>query len=313
MKPGWSGRLRYVACAGATALLAGACGTVGASEAVTLAVNPWTGHEVDSAIAQVVLENEVGADVETVDIDENAAWPGMADGDIDANLEVWPSGHQDDIDKYIRNGDDVIDGGELGVIGIIGWYTPTYLVEEHPELATYEGIHDNAELFATAETGDQGQFLAADPSYVSYDKQIIENLDLPLEVVQTGSEAASLASLESAYEDEEPILMYFYEPHWAHAVYDLTQVELPPYSDECYEEVSQIDCGYPEDVLMKVFNAELPEKAPEAYELLSNMQLTNEQQNEVAAMIEVDDMDPEEAAEAWVEDNEAVWSEWLPQ
>ena len=30
----------------------------------------------------------------------------------------------------------MVDGGELGIIGNIGWFTPSYVVEETPEFAT---------------------------------------------------------------------------------------------------------------------------------------------------------------------------------
>src|SRR5262245_33635734 len=54
---------------------------------ITLAVNPWTGSAVNANVAKIVLESE-GTPVELVEIDENATWPGMASGDIDAVLEV---------------------------------------------------------------------------------------------------------------------------------------------------------------------------------------------------------------------------------
>ena len=54
------------------------------------------------------------------------------------------------------SGKGVVDGGELGITGKIGWYVPTYMLDEHPELATWEGLKGNADLFATAETRRQG-------------------------------------------------------------------------------------------------------------------------------------------------------------
>ena len=81
---------------------------------------------------------------------------------------------------------------------------PTYVLEEHPELATWEGLKDPelAKLFATAESGDLGQFLMGDPSYVSYDEQIIANLELPLKFVVAGSEAARITAIQQAVEAE---------------------------------------------------------------------------------------------------------------
>lgn len=71
-----------------------------------------------------------------------------------------------------------------------------------------------------------------DPSWVQYDEQIISNLDLPFQVVWTGSEDALLAEVSSAYSRQEPVLFYFYSPHAIFQQFDLSQVELPAYSDE---------------------------------------------------------------------------------
>ena len=130
--------------------------------------------------------------------------------------KVWPSGHAQNVVDFIDNPDgNVANAGLLGPVGKIGWYMPTYMVDQHPELATWEGFMDPelAKLFATAETGDNGQFLGGDPSFVQYDEAIIENLGMPMEVVYAGSEQAILASLDAAYNREEPILIYLWTPH----------------------------------------------------------------------------------------------------
>jgi glycine betaine/proline transport system substrate-binding protein len=297
----------------AAALLLAACGGIGAGDTVRLAVNPWTGSAVNAAVAKAVLEQEMDATVELVDIDENAQWAGLAAGDLDASLELWLSGHGDNYQTYVEEEGTVEDLGPLGAVGDIGWYVPTYLVEENAEIATWEGLNEHADMFATAETGDQGQFLAGDPSYVSYDEHIIRNLGLDFQVVQSGSEAALLTALESAYERQEPLLFYFWEPHWAHAVYDLTQVELPAYTDECGEGPDEEwDCDYPEEDLLKIVNADLSERLPDIYAFLDNMTITNEQQAELAVLVDVDGMDPEEAGRQWAEEHPEVWQAWLP-
>ena len=122
----------------------------------------------------------------------------------------------------------------------------------------------NAALFATAETGDLGRFLGTDPSYSQYDEPIIANLGLPFMAVFSGSEPATVAELDTRVAANEPILMYWWTPTAAVAKYDLVQVELPEYSEECYAgEVSEVDCAYPSDTLVKLASAQLAEKAPE--------------------------------------------------
>jgi glycine betaine/proline transport system substrate-binding protein len=301
----------------AVTLLASACGGSAQKIPIKLAENPWAGSSINVNVAKIILEKELGYEVEIVTIDENGQWPAIATGDISASLEVWPSGHAENIAQYIDEQKVVENAGPLGVVGKIGWYVPTYVVEQHPELATWEGYMDpaNAALFATAETGEMGQFLAGDPSYVQYDADIIKNLGLPFQVVSTGSEQAELAALDAAVSRGEPILMYLWTPHSVHAKHPLTEVKLPPYSEECYAgaETGGIDCDYPPDPLLKIVWAELKDEAPDAYEFLKNFQLTNNDQIQMLGAVEVDGKSVEEAAQAWVDANESTWRAWLPQ
>lgn len=279
---------------------------------VSLVANPWPGSYANAHVARIILEQELGAEVEIVELDENAQWAGLDDGSLDAVLEVWPSGHGDNIARFIDDRGTVEELGELGALGQIGWFVPTYVVEQNPEMETWEGLAGNEGIFATAETGSSGQFLAADPSFVQFDETIIENLDLDLQVVQSGSEAAQLTAVESAIEREEPVLFYFYTPHWLHAQYDLTLVELPQYEESCEEPEAERTCGYPEDVLLKVASAELRDRLPDVHAFLGNFQLQNEDQDGITFAMDVEGASAEDAAQAWVDDNEDTWRAWLP-
>ena len=153
-----------------------------------MAINPWTGSAVNANVAKVVLESQLGTPVSFVEIDEFATWPGMEDG---SSMPCWRCGRPvtpPTSRPTSTTNKTVVDIGELGPTAKIGWYVPTAVVDEHPELATWEGFKDPelAKLFATAESGDLGQFLMGDPTYVTFDEQIITNLGLPLKYVVGG-------------------------------------------------------------------------------------------------------------------------------
>ncbi|MEO6653029.1 MAG: glycine betaine ABC transporter substrate-binding protein [Ilumatobacteraceae bacterium] len=298
-------------------------GAAGASsdEVITLAVAPWNGSAVNAAVAKQLIESEIGQTVETVDIDENATWPAINTDEISASLEMWPSGHAQNVTDFIDNPDgNIANAGLLGPVGKIGWYVPTYMVEQHPELATWEGFKDPelAKLFATAETGDLGQFLGGDPSFVQYDEAIIENLELPLQVVYAGSEEAILAALDSAYGREDPILFYLWTPHSAHNTYDLTEVKLPDYSDECYGSTvgdgatgDGVACDYPADDLFKIVTKDLATTSPAVNSFIEKMNYSTDDQIEMLAAVEVDGKSMDEAAAAWIEAHPDTWKAWL--
>jgi glycine betaine/proline transport system substrate-binding protein len=299
------------------ALVVSACTPAAAPKpTIKLAENPWTGSSVNVNVAKILLEDELGYTVEIVSIDEINQWPGLSNGDLSASLEVWPSGHAENIAQYIDQQKVVDNVGELGVVGKIGWYVPTYVIDQHPELATWEGFAnaDNAALFKTAETGDRGQFLAGDPSWVQYDADIINNLGLNLQVVNAGSEQAVLAAVDSAISRQEPILFYFWTPHSVHAKYALTEVQLPAYTDDCYAAAGSggVECDYPPDILLKIMWAGLDEAAPDAAQFLRNFKYTNTDQISMIAAVEIDGKSAEVAAQEWVDANEATWRAWIP-
>jgi glycine betaine/proline transport system substrate-binding protein len=288
------------------------------SGSITLAVNPWDGSAANANVAKVILEKQ-GMTVKLTDIDENAAWPALDKDSIDANLEVWPSGHAEDISTYIKTKKTVVDGGLIGPTGQIDWFIPKFVADAHPEYKTWEGLKTAAaaKYFATAETGDKGQFLLGDPSYVSYDADIIKNLDLPFKVVVGGGEAALITALDTAFKEKTPLLFYFYNPQWANAKYDLVKVELPAITPECTKSAEgqgkdhKYACAYPPDHLFKAISAKLESKNAAAFDFLEKMKWTDNDQNTVTKYKNVDGMTMAAAAQKWVDENESVWKAWL--
>nr|WHW29319.1 hypothetical protein [uncultured bacterium] len=286
-------------------------------ETITLIVNPWSASRLNAEVAKNIIESQLGNPVEIKEVDENdAMFTGMADGTLDAVLEIWPSGITDAETTYFDDG-TVNQIGDLGAVGQIGWFVPKYVIDDNPELATWEGYKDpaNAALFATAETGDKGRFLGTDPSYSQLDEQVITNLGLPFEVQFSGSEPATVAELDSRVAAGEPVLMYWWTPTAAVAKYDLVNVELPPYTDECgasaMAEDGGVDCAYPEDVIIKAASAKLKDKDPAVYAFLEKFTLTNDDQLEMLPSFEIDGEEPADVAAAWVAAHEDVWKTWL--
>ncbi|HUC31891.1 MAG TPA: glycine betaine ABC transporter substrate-binding protein, partial [Ilumatobacteraceae bacterium] len=187
----------------------GDCGEL-SGDTINIVRNAWTASAVEAEIMKQLIESQLCAPAEIVDIDENSMFTGLSDGSLDFVTELWPSGIVEDEQAFIDDG-SVVVVGDLGTTGQIGWFVPQYVIDEHPELATWEGFKDPelASLFATAETGDNGRFLGTDPSYSQYDEPLIANLELPLQVVFSGSEPATVAELDAAVTAGEPIVMYW--------------------------------------------------------------------------------------------------------
>ncbi len=275
-----------------------------------MAINPWVGYEASAHVVGYVAKSELGCKVEYKDLKEEVAWQGFGSGEVDAVIENW--GHDDLKKKYVEGNKTAQVAGPNGNLGIIGWYVPPWLAEEHPEILDYENLNDFAADFATSETGDKGQFLGADPSFVQFDEAIIDNLGLNFEVVFSGSEAASIEAFERAEKNKEFLIGYFYEPQWFMSVVPLEKVALPPYEEGCQQPPAATDCDYPETVLKKIVSTEWADSGDPSVELVQSFEWTNDDQNEVAKYISQDGMSPEDAAAQWVADNPDKVEAWLP-
>ena len=279
---------------------------------INMAINPWVGYEASAYVVGTVAEEQLGCKVTYKDLKEDVSWQGFGTGEVDVVIEDW--GHPDLEKKFVKDkgGDgSATDFGPNGNQGIIHWYVPPWLAEAHPDILDYKNLNKYAKQFATSESDGKGQFLGADPSYVQFDEAIVNNLDLNFKVVFSGSEAASIQAFKKAEADKEFLIGYFYEPQGLFAEVPLKAVKLPPYTEGCQDVPAEVACDYPETELKKVVSTSWAESDSSAVDLVKNFTWTNDDQNLVAKYISTDQMDPEEAAKKWVEDNPDKVDAWL--
>jgi glycine betaine/proline transport system substrate-binding protein len=278
---------------------------------VVLNEQAWAGSTANTYIAKNVLEDQLGCDVEITKITEIPAFQAMADGKTDAVLEDWQ--HVDQYKQYIDKAGTVVQGGPLGVEGHIGWFIPQFVMDEHPEFKTWEGLKGEEDVF-------NNEFLGGDPSYVQKDKELIKALGLDLKHVTAGAEPAQVARWSQAYKQQKPVLFYWYTPQYLNQQYDLAEVKLPPRTDankDCKDDAKeggdpeQYKCEYDVTIINKLFSKKFADSGSPAYDMLKKMKLTNEDQEQVAKAIAGDKQDPEEAGADWVKDNQDKVDSWL--
>jgi glycine betaine/proline transport system substrate-binding protein len=278
---------------------------------VVLNEQAWAGSTANTYIAKNVLEDQLGCEVEITKITEIPAFQAMADGKTDAVLEDWQ--HTDQYEQYIDKAKTVVQGGPLGVEGHIGWFIPKFVMDEHPEFKTWEGLKGEEDVF-------NNEFLGGDPSYVQKDKELIKALGLDLKHVTAGAEPAQVARWSQAYKQQKPVLFYWYTPQYLNQQYDLAEVKLPPRTDankDCKDDAKeggdpeQYKCEYDVTIINKLFSKKFADSGSPAYDMLKKMKLTNEDQELVAKAIAGDKQDPEEAGADWVKDNQDKVDEWL--
>ena len=122
------------------------------------------------------------------------------------------------------------------------------------------------------------------------------NLDVEL---MPSSEPAMVTELQNAIENEEPIVVTLWQPHWMFSEYDLKFLEDPKET-----------LGASENIHTMVRQG-LKDEQPSAYQLLDNFYWEVEDMNEVMAKFGQDeDVEPREAAKEWIEDNPDKIESW---
>ncbi|MFH8285672.1 ABC transporter substrate-binding protein [Streptomyces antibioticus] len=277
---------------------------------VTLSVQSWVGAQANVAVAQYLLERELGYRVDTVQVDEVPAWDALSQGRVDAILEDW--GHPDQEKRYVDDKKTIARGGGLGVTGHIGWYVPTYFAKQHPDVTDWKNLDRYADEMRTPESGGKGQLLDGSPSYVTNDKALVKNLDLDYQVVFAGSEAAQITQITRFAKEKKPFLTYWYAPQWLFEKVPMTEVRLPAYEEGCDADPAKVACAYPHTPLQKYLNADFARNGGDAAAFLKKFRWTTEDQNEVSLMIADQKLTPREAAEKWVGSHASTWKAWLP-
>ena len=181
-----------------------------------------------------VLE-KAGLNVEYVQADYLAQFAGLKTGDLHVAMEIWETTGRGAMDEATATG-QVVNLGETGMQAIEEWWYPAYMTEACPGLPDWQALLEPAcaEAFATPETLPDGRYLGGPVTWGGFDEERIAALGLPFQVIHAGTDAALFAELESAYQRQDPIMLWIYAPHWAPIKYEGEWVAFPPYEPACY-------------------------------------------------------------------------------
>ncbi|WP_254453118.1 ABC transporter substrate-binding protein [Ruegeria atlantica] len=314
------GRHLFVGMAAAVVSLAGTnvpAEQQKSKEPIKIARHDWSGNLVTTGIAKAILE-EAGYNVELLQAEYMGMWPGLESGDIHLAVEIWSTSAGELMEASVATG-QTENLGEIGLTGLDRWWYPKYVQESCPGLPDWQALNDCAELFSTPLTAPKGRLLLFPAAWGGFDDERVEALKLNYEIVRAGSEAALYAEVQSAIRRDAPILAWFYEPHWAPQRFDGDWIDLPPYSDACYDDPSwgsnpdmAYDCAKPSGPIWKVAWSGLKQSWPDAHTIISEMELNNAEIGDMIGAVDLDGRDADDVVAEWIAANEDRWRAWLP-
>lgn len=287
----------------------------------------WDSAIFHNRVAQFIVENGYGYDTDTIAASTNPMLQGMRDNDVHAVTEMWvenlPESYHQDVEDGV-----FIDLGANYSESIQGWFVPTYVIEGDeergiepmaPDLQSVDDLPQYWEVFQDDEDPSKGRIYHGvggwEATEISKTKATVYGLDDTYNGFDPGSEAALFTSVQAAYDRGEGWVGYLWAPSWVFAQLDLTQIEEPEYTDECWDAILDGDeaCAFPNVRVHVVVTPSLVDGAPEVTEFLENYTSTMDETSEVLLYISDNDATADEAAIWWLETYEDKWSEWVPE
>ena len=281
------------------------------SDPIKVIKNDWTGQLFSTEVVGELLK-EMGYNIEYVSAGALPQHPGIAQGNLHLQTEVWTNNVGDLYPNFVDKGEIVVVG-DLGLDPKEGWVYPPYMEEKCPGLPNYMALYECQQAFATAATFPNGRVITYPADWGTRSRDLVASLEMPLEPIPGGSEGAMMAELKSAYAAQDPILMMIWQPHWIFADLDLNFVEWNPVDGECIEETQQKEtaCGFQQAAVPKVVRGGFEAKWPAAFKMVSNFKLTNEDENWAIFEVDNNGRDVEDVAKEWLKTNEALWRPWI--
>ncbi|WP_261134481.1 glycine betaine ABC transporter substrate-binding protein [Bacillus sp. Marseille-Q3570] len=251
-------------------------GEASEGKTITFGVTPWTSTVPPTKIAVLILE-DMGYTVKETKSDVGGVFMGLSRGDVDVFMDAWLPMHQVHLDKFEGSVEDTaVSYPEAKT----GWVVPTYMKDVN-KISDLKGKEDefNNEILGIEEGA----------SATKESDEIIKAYDLDMKQVNS-SEGGMIAEATRLMAQEKPVVFYGWRPHTMFNKYDLKVLE----DDKGFFGTSSVHV---------ITNKDLKEKAPEAYEFLSNWNISIDEVEKMIVEIEENGKDPEKVAREWIENN----------
>jgi glycine betaine/proline transport system substrate-binding protein len=291
-----------VAAVGLLATGLAGCGGGSGGDDVTREMNMVTVNWIEGLamtyMQERILEDSLNMDVGVREVQGGGiAFSSVAQGDQDFFNEAWlPTTHEQ---PWTKNQDNAQKLGYTYKGTSVGIVVPEYVeVDTFPDFADYVDELDGTLNGIESGAAINGQM-----------QKTIELYDMEDEFsVSAASGPANWQALESAIENEEPIAVAGWKPHWKWSRYDLKYVKGATTGDN-------VDIwGQSEDIFTIVSNDFIEKFPREAVCFLQTFEANDQQVGSLMdAFNNRGDLSKEEAAAQWIENNPEHVNQWMSQ
>ena len=282
-------KLWVAALAMCSAALASAPGQA-QDKKINIGWTAWSDAEAVTKLAQKVIQDRLGYEVELTLADIGIQYQGVASGKLDGMLMSWqPLTHQAYLEKV---GKDIDDLGPMYTRAKLGWVVPAYVPEDQ-----VKSIEDLKKPKVKEKLGSKIQGIDPGAGLMQASEKAINEYGLDGYQLISASDAAMLAAVERATSRNEWIVATSWSPHWMFAKWELRYLDDPKGVLGGLETVNKI--------VRKGFYQE----HPDVYEFLNRMVLPIGDVEKIMADAQASSY--EEAVDKYIKENEARINYWV--
>ena len=313
--------LKRAIAAGAAALMM--AGAVQAADVVIGSPN-WPSVQATAYILKVVLEENLGLEVEVQNGTNPVVFEAMEKGSMHVHPEVWLPNQDNLHNTYVKENGTVLmnPNGVSAFQGICA----TKHTAETLGVSKITDLTDPSIASQFDSNGDgKGEVWIGATGWASTNIEKIRaksyGYDQTLDLTEM-DETLAMANLDAAVQQKKPFVFFCYTPHHMFELHDLVILEEPahdpdkwivfqPTDDPNWLENSSAGVAWENANLHIHYAKSLEESQPEAAEILSNVKLSTDQVSAMVYAIIVEKMTLEDLASQWVEANMASVDEWM--
>lgn len=255
-------------------------------QTISFGVTSWTSTVPPTKIAELILE-DMGYSVEETKSNVGGVFMGLSRGDVDVFMDSWFPMHKVQMEKF---GDKVERTAVSYPKAETGWVVPAYM-EDVNTVSDLKGIENKFD--------NKMYGIEKGASATKQSEEMIKAYGLNMKQVNS-SEGGMMAQAIRMMKQEKPVVFFGWRPHTMFNKYELKVLK----NDKGFFETSSVEV---------VTNQKLSEKAPEAYEFLSNWSISIDDVEKMIVEIEEKDRDPEEVAQEWINNHQEKVKEMMPK
>ncbi len=287
------------------------------SGVVKIPTHNWSSQLVGAEVVGELLKM-VGEKVEYINMDSQAVYQAMADGDIDLVHEIWEGAFGASYEKA-KAGGGIEEILTHDAVTREDWWYPNHVEKLCPGLPDWKALDKCSDKFARADSGGKGVFIGGPVDWLKHDAEKVEALGMNFMVKNAGSADAIWAELDAGVAQGKAVVVFNWSPNFIGAKYPGKFVEFPKHDPACTKDpawginkTALYDCGNPASGYLKLaVNADFKKNHPNGYKLMKQMNFSGPDIDKMANYKDTDGLEVSAAAQKWLDDHKSKWEPWV--